>query len=376
MAAFGSAETDMTHEIIHGWLNLPAGDWPPDHYTLLGLPQGEKDVARIEHQVQERLDIVRRHQLVHPEQATEAMNHLARAFMTLTDAAAKKAYDANLFSQSPAAVPEPVPAAVAVSDEPEAPLQLLGPVEGALPEVTPPPPERSPPQAIPFPPVATPAQAVAIPLLPAQAAAVPEERIDPVRQAAESSRAAQRGLGTRRALYRRLAQTRQLAHAWEAAGKYLAWPKRRLSKPGEATEFITLLTAVRNLLPGFPAILGEAGQPGYLVVALARQQGVVPTFQTLLATQREALARDWWACRSLLSNHREFLRKELRTLRKKSPVARLARAVGRFVTDQPGYVLLFLGLLALNVAIWRQFFAGDWSAPASPSPPAASAPDR
>jgi hypothetical protein len=376
MAALSSAETDMSYEIIEGWLKLPAGSWPPDHYTLLGLPPGEKEVAHIEHQVQERLDIVRRHQLVHPEQATEAMNHLARAFMCLTDAAAKKAYDANLFGQSPAAVPEPVPAAVAVGDEPEAPLQLLGPVGEALPDEMPPPVEARPPEAIPLPPMATPAPPVAVPLLPSEAVSPTEERVDSVRQAAESSRAAQRGLGTRRALYRRLAQTRQLAHAWEAAGKYLAWPKRRLTRPGEATEFITLLTAIRNGLPGFPAILGQAGQPGYLVVALARQQGVIPTFQTLLGSQREALARDWWAGRALLSSHREFLRKELRTLRKKSPAARLARAVGRFLTDQPGYVLLFLGLLALNVAIWRQFFAGDWSLPAPPSPPPASAPDR
>jgi hypothetical protein len=378
----------MSHEIIQGWLKLPAGSWPPDHYTLLGLPPGEQDVARIERHVQERLDIVRRHQLVHPEQATEAMNHLARAFMCLTDSVTKQAYDTRLLGLSPAAVREPAPVAVAVSDEQEAPLQLLGPVEDAPPEpapppVEPPPPEPAPPpveppppEAIPLPPVATPAPPVAIPLLPAEAAVPIEERADPIQQAAERSPAAQRGLGTRRALYRRLAHTRQLARAWEVAGKYLAWPKRQLTKPAEATELLTLLTAIRNQLPGFPAILGEAGQPGYLVVALARQQGVVPTFQALLGTQRAALARDWWAGRALLSKHREFLRKELRTLRKKNVVARLGRAVVRFVTDQPGYVLLFLGLLALNVAIWRQYWASDWSLSRAPASAPASAPGR
>src|SRR5437016_14590192 len=83
----------MKSDQIYTWLGLPAGAWPPDHYTLLGLSPGERDVARIEQHVHDRLAKLRCYQLSHPDQATEAMNRLAQAFLCLTDPAAKKAYD-------------------------------------------------------------------------------------------------------------------------------------------------------------------------------------------------------------------------------------------------------------------------------------------
>src|SRR5947209_3873451 len=89
-------DSAMSHELICSWLGLPADVWPPDHYRLLGLPTGESDVALIEQRVHQRLDAVRRYQMMHPEQATEAMNRLAQAFVCLTDPSAKKAYDAQL----------------------------------------------------------------------------------------------------------------------------------------------------------------------------------------------------------------------------------------------------------------------------------------
>src|SRR5437660_765809 len=87
----------MSHACICDWLGLPAEAWPPDHYRLLGLPPGEGDAARIEQQVHDRLEKVRRYQLLHPEHATEAMNRLAQAFVCLTNPEAKKTYDTKLF---------------------------------------------------------------------------------------------------------------------------------------------------------------------------------------------------------------------------------------------------------------------------------------
>ena len=83
----------MENDKIRAWLGLPAGNWPPDHYALLGLSPGEVDAARIEQHVHDRLAKLRCYQLSHPEQATEAMNRLAQAFMCLTDPKAKQAYD-------------------------------------------------------------------------------------------------------------------------------------------------------------------------------------------------------------------------------------------------------------------------------------------
>src|SRR5215212_9450042 len=89
--------------VICAWLGIPLNQWPPDHYTLLGLPPGEQDADRIERQVQQRLEQVRRYQLANPEPATEAMNRIAQAFVCLTDPRARRAYNQSLFgSEEPA----------------------------------------------------------------------------------------------------------------------------------------------------------------------------------------------------------------------------------------------------------------------------------
>src|SRR5262249_56838487 len=97
------------------------------------------------------------------------------------------------------------------------------------------------------------------------------ERVDPAVEAAEKSPAARRGLGTKRALYRRLAQTRQLARAWEQAGKYLAWPKRRGTRPAEAAQLIGAVQEGRTAPRGFPPPLAAAAQPGCPVARLSPQ---------------------------------------------------------------------------------------------------------
>jgi hypothetical protein len=391
---------DMSHELIYSWLNLPAGNWPPDHYTLLGLEPGADDVARIEEQVQERLEKVRHYQLTHPEQATEAMNRLAQALICLTDPPAKKAYDLLLFGKhfeaapaAAAAASAPAPAPPTVSTPvraarsvrlpsqaaqkttpeeatttkpgratmPAQPvLQVLGqtplpsavPVNPPLALPAPPPPPRPERSSGTTPVVLLPAVALPVPVAAPTPQREKERAVDA--EVARSSRA-RRGLGTKRALYQRIVRTRQLLHAWEQAGRFLAWPKKRLNKAADAAELVRVLAEIRSLLQGFPPLLGEAGQSGYLVLTLARQQAIVPTFQTLIGTQREALARDWWAGRDLLEAHRDYLRQEVRRMRHKRAWGWTVRAVGAFLTDQPGWILLFLALVALNVAVWRTF---------------------
>ncbi len=396
----------MSRELICQWLKLPADPWPPDHYSLLGVPPAEKDIARIEQTVEQRMQAVRRYQLTNPEAATEALNLLARAFICLTDPNARKAYDAALFGtaepvaeeaeeapeellDAPEAAPEPVRAAVASPPQPPPPVRrppapprvrgkpspssratpfpkggLNPPAVPLLPAepVAPPPPAAPNPVAIPLEPAATSRSGTNLPAVP------PRETPDPGAEAAKTSPAARRGLGTKRALYHRLVRTRKLARAWEQASRFLAWPKRRVSRT-DAPELAQALADVRTEVRGFP-LMGEAGQPGYLVVALSRQADVLPTFQALLSSQREALARDWWAGRTLLTEHREFLRRELRVLRKKSPLGRAVHAVWAAVTDQPGRLLLLLALVAINVALWRTFCAPDPNTYQSIKPPA------
>src|SRR5205823_4124482 len=66
----------------------------------------ETDIGRIEQQVHERMERVRRYQLLNPEPATEAMNRLAQALICLTDPQARQAYDAKLLADAtPASEP-------------------------------------------------------------------------------------------------------------------------------------------------------------------------------------------------------------------------------------------------------------------------------
>src|ERR1019366_7428103 len=81
----------MNQEILCTWLGLPKASWPPDPWTLLGLPRGEPDLATIEERVQDRMTKLRHYQLSYPDEATEGMNRLAEAFVTLSETCSKPA---------------------------------------------------------------------------------------------------------------------------------------------------------------------------------------------------------------------------------------------------------------------------------------------
>jgi hypothetical protein len=378
----------MDHDLICSWLGLSPGTWPPDHYRLLGLQAGEANAELIEQRVHERLDTVRCYQMMHPELATEAMNRLAQAFVCLTEPSSKKVYDAQLGIASPAPRTAPPPVANAPGSPPQPnpiewlpkPALAVPPREKTLPApaaketapaavpAAPPPlpnvvlayeavpvPLKQPP---PLPPVVEApdlpeALPQAIPLAPPPLSAPPLEPLDPFLEAARSG-TARRGIGTKRGIYQRIARTRQLLRLWDDLGKYLSSPKRRLSRSVDGPELIRLLDEITNLLRRFPPLLGEAGQPGYLVLALT-QVDTIKVFQSFSPHQREALSRDWSAGIKLLTAHRDFLRQELRTMRKRPLGQRLVRASWSLLVDQPGTVLLLLALLAINVALWRSY---------------------
>src|SRR5688572_450782 len=98
----------MTSDKLRDWLKLPDGPWPPGHYALIGLQPGDGTPEEIEARVLERLELLRRYQLPHPDEATEGMNLLARALDTLTDPAARQEYDRSL-GLHPTKVVEPPP---------------------------------------------------------------------------------------------------------------------------------------------------------------------------------------------------------------------------------------------------------------------------
>jgi hypothetical protein len=354
---------DMSHELICSWLGLSTESWPPDHYRLLGLDPGEVDTALIEQRVHQRIDSVRCYQMRYPEQATEAMRLLARAFDCLTDPAGKKAYDASLGGVSAVATAAPPSRAVLEARDPLAWLYDPPPLRGgaaglpagiagsADPTLISAPTIEMPPLPQDTPP--------APPSSPEVVAAV--EPSDPV-LAAASSAPARRRLNTKRGLYSRIVLTRNLIRTWQQVGKYLSSPKRRLNRPSEATDLIHLLDDIQDYLRRFPPLMGEAGQPGYLVVTLS-QLVIVPTFQTMDLKARKALSEDWRRGLKLLTAHRDFLRQEIRVMRRRALSTQLARAFSALPSDWPVlFALLLLALAAINLTYWHDeiwsFFRG------------------
>lgn len=339
----------MDRELLCNWFGLPADAWPPDHYRLLGLPPGEADVALIEQRVHQRLDEVRRYQVRHPEPATEAMNRLAQAFVCLTDTTQKRRYDEGLFGPShPAPLPPPPPPpppphglptgahvwlytpGMAGPGEappvrvPPAVVEMIPPVE-----VVPPPP---PPSPVPVPPPAPP--------------------IDEVVNAARNSPQARAGISTRRALYQRVAQTRQLLRSWYQLGRYLEDPAAPMNR-GQVREMYRLLERIEVELHDFP-LMGEAGQPGYLIVTLAQLEKDERKVVTLEQPHRESLARDWKAGLKFLLAHRDYLRDEVRLHRRRGWWDRSVRSARALLNEQAWVSLVvLLGLVALGIAVWR-----------------------
>lgn len=285
----------MDFNIIQGWLDLPAGNWPPDPYTLLGVQPGEKNLQRIEQQVQERLARVRGYQLSYPEQATEAMNRLAQAFWQLTETA------------------KPAQASPAPASFPESSTN------------------SGPPKAI--------AQTALLISAPAPFQGSLEDL-------ASRSHAARRGLITLAALLDRIDHTRRLLRSWEQLGRFLHRPQRRLAGLAEETELAACLSELADLMANFPPLLGQPGQAGYRVLALARLRLTASMFKTFHLEQRQALARDWETGQALLRHHHRFLLGELKKIRRLRWLGLAWRFFARTIRDYPSYFLYVLLLLS------------------------------
>src|SRR5262249_18834481 len=140
----------------------------------------------------------------------------------------------------------------------------------------PPPPRRADWICEPPPPRRGKAEPVSVPeTAPAEGPVPATSRRDVMR----SSPAARRGLGTPAGLYRRALGTRRLLHAWDRIGRYLNQPEWRLTKSREAAELIRDLHKIGDMLEGFPPLLGQAGQAGFWIAALSRQEMIVPIFR-------------------------------------------------------------------------------------------------
>jgi hypothetical protein len=340
---------------LRGWLNLPDGPWPPDHYALIGLRPGQGAPEEIEARVLERLELLRRYQLPHPDEATEGMNLLARALDALTDPEARKAYDRSLGLKRVTTVePEPPaddPLNVLFPGVPLLPAEQEGPAPAdeapilpdsfVIPDVEDEPDIDDDPEFIEEGRLELP-ESVLIPVLPAVAKL--ETRAEP-RPA--------RPMSPKRELYAELARVRRVLRVWERARPYLADTERTFSRRTDSLALMGCLAELRPLLPTVTDLVGGPHRPGGIVAALARQRLMFDTFRTLLPSQREALAKDFRAAHYRLAGYYDDLRDEVRRKNEKDWSRAVLYPLLRYLGGHPEWLFLPLALLALAVAAVR-----------------------
>lgn len=412
------AVNGVDYSLLRSWLGLPPGPWPPDHYTLLGLPLGRCEPAVVEPRVLERMDLLRRRQLLHPELVTEGMNRLAQALITLTDPVGKTAYDTQLGiplpdaptqQRPPAPSSRPAPAdpgrestlvvagtvfdddiftddaqAADFAGEPpdsgDATRVIQQPAEfrdyhpGAVEhgeivrgEPAGPLPTQGPPELLPYEVVSDkelpyeviPTEELAPPLIEydQRGATEPlEDVVEAVALGPSVTVTAVDGPAGRRWIYGRLALLRKMTRAWEQLRPILADPQDPIDRPGRVLILLEAVWAVRPLLPALRGVIGAVGGPGGLVGAVVRQPLVLDTIRRLLPHQRQAVAIDWK--RGQVELQKEYARlRRLARRRDRRSRSRGKLSISRWIKETPEIALVLLALVAMAIA-WLRSAAG------------------
>lgn len=347
------------HDRLCSWLGLPAGSWPPDHYLLLGLARGAGDISDIEARVLDRMELLRPHQLLHPELVTEGMNRLAQALVCLTDPVARAPYDRSLGIVAP-------PFEV-VEDEPEPPKRSHETRPADQPAEVPFEPGLRPPGEPQKPvyevvwepePAHLPPRIASYDLLPdgSRDEVSPALEVDqPEKQEAEPLpvEAAEPAPApiNRRAVYRQLAVLRKALRAWEGLRPVFGTPTETLATPIAVLLFLQALNAARDSLPGLTQVIRTG--PGSIVVALARLPHAIHAVRTLLPSQRSEVALDWQQGYDILRRERKRLRASAfvaRPRRRGSTALRLVHAIRR----TPEWILVIVAIVAILLALLRR----------------------
>jgi hypothetical protein len=347
----------MTQDKLRTWLNLPDGPWPPDYYALIGLKIGAGTPEEIEGRVLERLELLRRYQLPHPDEATEGMNLLAQALDTLTDPSSRKKYDRKLGLKNPTRVDLAAPvedvfhnlfpgvpllpsaaegeAPSVEDDEPILPEAILLPlVEDDLdddPEIL----DDIQPPPLPI--------AVFAPALP------PMARLD----RKDSDDVPKRPRSPRRDLYADLARVRKVLRIFERARPFITDADHTFTKRMDSLALMGCLAELRPLLPTVTDLIASGRRPGNIVAALARQRLMFDTFRSLLPDQHENLARDFRAAHYRLAGYYDDLREDVRRLTEKDWTRSVGRPVMKYLAEHPEWLVFPVGVLALAIAVVR-----------------------
>jgi hypothetical protein len=325
---------------LREWLSLPAGDWPPDDRTLLGISAGPLTAVEVETRALAQMERLRPHQLVHADLVTEGMNRLAQALITLTDEANRANRPATKPSPElddlvldadrlPGATPAPGPVvfeAEVVSTSPKMAdrVAMRKPRKPRIPK----------PKAVPKPPAVPKIEAVGVPVaepIPPGTVYRPEER---------------------RKGYAELVALRRMLNNWERLQPYFASPSEPLATPSAVFGFVDSVRDCRRSV----AVDGDIawfGDHGHRVLSVVKNPLALPIFRELLRDQRQELATDWALSTAHLRACYAGLRRELRNTKPKRKWGATVRDIGAWLNANPEWSMGALLLVAVVLAFVR-----------------------
>ncbi len=324
----------MNTALLLQWLQLPPGPWPPDERALLGLAAGPVDSIRAESNALARMEMLRPHQLKHPEVVTEGMNRLAQALIALTASA-----EAIPPPRKPVRKTHPKPK----PPEVESPLIDLTPLASVAP--------AAPQSAILEAEMIVEAEVVRAPAsveapipLPLPAEAIPPGLIE-LPEIPHSD--------DRRKSYRQLAYLRKLHRAWVALQPVVAAPSEPLVSAEMVYRLLVGFRDLRGLLRRGRARYRALESAGGSVLALAQQNHSVLVVRELIPGQRQAVAMDWALGKASLEGQMSAVRKSLKRPRSHNALAEAGRVFGQRLQQNPEWVLASLTVLLIFGGIAR-----------------------
>lgn len=356
----------MNFEVICDWLRISDCDWPPDHYTLLGLEKGERDFQKIEMKVHQQLAIIRSYQLQNPDLATEALNRIAEAFDCLTNSKKKAQYDQHhgfhqqaspyKVSSDADTVVEKSPIVLDWNTASQSPPIRKGESASSVHDTI-------KMEKIVIHPIDEPTEILANEhVVERQVSEVPTNApiavpTDPILESARKSYSAKSGIITKPELLARTQLTRKLLFIWSKLRKIFADPTRELVTEKEELFLKHWLTQVERHVPLFPPIFGRPAKPGYRIYILSIDEDPIGELKRMSNSVREELARDWRTSNAFLQMHRQFLLEQMRKRRREDFAAWASRVVVSSLNEKAA---IFWGSLAfvcvlLGIAIFWLF---------------------
>jgi hypothetical protein len=339
----------MNYALLREWLSLPPGPWPPTDRDLLGVAkEGAIDATTVELNALKRMDVLRPHQLRHPELVTEGMNRLAQALIAMTSG--DVAPIAEVPEKKPKkTVKERTPVEIR---KPRSEVKLeLDWTAGLAPRSTTP--------------AILDAEVIGVESAPAARDFIPESfavqadepsipALDEPISIPEPPPGTVLAPTPRRQGYRELVRMRRYRVAWDKFRSVLGDPSEMLLSPVKITNYLDAIALLRtarqqkadpsNLFPD---------TAGYFVISVTSHPVPLSLLRDLVSSQRRILARDWAVASAELDAKTARLRRLMSNTRRKRFIPRPVNRIANVFSRNPEWILVAVLVTALVIGFIR-----------------------